>query len=314
MKTSIGSRPARLRLAAFLGAALGAAPALGATPVAIYPVQAPDLQPDERQDVEALLEVGLRAAAVRGVLEPRQPPLLTPSCGPAPADACLAGLARGGVVLAAKAKRRGDFMVVILAFVDGAGRRTKPGAFAADLTIQSARPVDQALYLLEFELERLAGPTPANPLAPATPADPPAPRPAVSLTAPAPSGAGPLVPPTPAAHVDRPAARPGRPGAWMEPTGKWTAAGGLVLLAGATVTGLLGKKITSDLNQKYAARALTTADASSYGRAHTYGVLTTALLAGGGLATVTGLSLWMAAPDEVEQGRLAPSIGVSGRF
>lgn len=287
--------------AAILAVCLGAGPALAraGTPVAIYPPQGAGLTEAEVTDLQDLLAAGLRTAAQRrGNLSPAKPLVLPPTCGAPPKDACLAGLAKGGAVLVSKVTRRPVGLVVTLALVDAAGVRTRPEAFVADLAIQSAAPADHALSLLEFKLGA-----------------PPAPPPVAAAPAPAPSA--PLAPRPPPpdplrlAEPAAPAAGPGTP--WQSTAGSWCVYGGLAALAGGVTFGLLGKQLTSELNDKAASGRLTAADASSYDRVKTYGTAATALLVAGGVSTATGLVFWSIAP-EVTPVRGGATFGVSGRF
>ncbi|MGB8931944.1 MAG: hypothetical protein WCC48_11915, partial [Anaeromyxobacteraceae bacterium] len=172
-------------------AVIGAAPvvARGAVPVGLYPLQVEGLSEGERAEVQAILESALQGSAARGVLEPRSPLLVPGSCKAPITTGCVATLARGGVVLYAKAKRRGAQLQVTVLLVDAAGRRTRAAAFPIDLFIQNLRPANDALASVEAELAAgaLEDPTPpppppggrtqvAAPVAPAPPS-PPAPTP-----------------------------------------------------------------------------------------------------------------------------------------
>jgi hypothetical protein len=95
----------------------------------------------------------------------------------------------------------------------------------------------------------------------------------------------------------------------MEPTGQWLLAGGGVALAGGALFGLLGSRKSDELNGKFSAHTLTTADRSGYSAVHRDALLANGLFVGGGLLALTGAVLWGAAPD------LAPgSAGLWGRF
>ena len=95
----------------------------------------------------------------------------------------------------------------------------------------------------------------------------------------------------------------------LERAGKWTAAGGAVLLAGGGVIGLLNGRLNSQLTQRYQEHTLAQSDLSSYHRVHTFNLLANAMFIAGGVAAATGLGLWIAAPDADEV-----QAGVSGRF
>jgi hypothetical protein len=127
-------------------AAPGAASA-DAVLTALYPIAAERLSSDEVADVQALLETAVRTVSRRGALAPAAPFLLPRSCGVRPADACLARLAQG-VVIVASAARRGAVAEVTAGLVDASGRRTAPVAFDLDLAIQSSRPAEAAVEAL----------------------------------------------------------------------------------------------------------------------------------------------------------------------
>jgi hypothetical protein len=170
--------------------ALAAAVPVGAragVPVALYPVQAEGLTEGERSEVQAVVESALVAADRRGVLEPRSP-LVTPANCKAPITVgCVATLAKGGVVLYAKAKRRGAQILVTVLFVDAVGRKTRAAAFPIDLFIQNLRPANDAIATIEAELASgaLEDSTPPPPPARAQAEKPkPAERPPTSPTRP----------------------------------------------------------------------------------------------------------------------------------
>jgi hypothetical protein len=258
-------------------------------PVAIYPLASEGLRP-EQADLIALLEAGLRRRAARAPPGPRLPP----SCGPTPADACLAGLADGGAVLLARASRRGAEVQVTAVLVDARGRRTRAATFALNLAVQSTRPVGLALEVLEFELLE---PPPPQGVAAAAP-----PR---AIAAPAPSAT-----PAPALGLERagPAAT-----VWRREAGQWTTAGGLVLLCGGGAAAWLGARLTKDLDARYQGGLLRPEDAADYRRVERYGAAATTLLVAGGVLTATGLTLWALAP-EVTPVRGGAAFGVKGRF
>lgn len=193
------------------GLAGAAGPRDKALPVAIYLPAAESLTKDEAADVEQVLISGLHQAARGGSLSVREPVLLRPTCGRSPTDACLAALAGDGAVLVSRARRDGIHVVVSMALVNGAGRRTRWTSFLTTLTVQDARPAAQALFFLEDELSRLGGGVPlAGGRAPA-PAAPPAAEapPAAAPPVPAPPAAEPpRVAPPPVVATPAPAPRP----------------------------------------------------------------------------------------------------------
>ncbi len=163
--------------AAWLAAAPGRAAA--ALPVALYPVRGEGLTISEVADVQGLVASALYGAGHRESLRPREPIVLPKTCGAVPADACLAGLAKGGVVLVARAKKLPETVLLVLSMVDARGRRTKAVGLGVNLVVQDPRPIDRAIAALEFELEKLGGAAPevAASLAPEAPAPSPRPSP-----------------------------------------------------------------------------------------------------------------------------------------
>jgi len=191
----------RILLAALAAAALPLA-VTAAVPVALYPVQSEGLTDGERSEVQAVVESALATADRRGVLEPRSP-LVTPApCRPPITVGCVATQAKGGVILYAKAKRRGAQILVTVLFVDAVGRKTRAAAFPVDLFIQNLRPANDAIATIEAELASGALEDPAPP----PPASrPPGERPkAAERTAP-PARVAPKPPPEPPPPVERPA-------------------------------------------------------------------------------------------------------------
>jgi hypothetical protein len=291
------------RALGLFGALLLAVPAHAAVPVALYPPQADGLTADQVKEIVALLEVGLRGAARRDVVSLRAGPVLGHGCGAAPADRCLAGLARGGAVLVTRARRRGALADLTIALVDAQGHRSPAVTFTVNLLIQDVRPVDQAVRALEAQVAS-ARPTPD-----------------VARAAPEPdttAGARPQLPPdlappepesTPRVVERAPVAAPD----WPRGLGPWTTACGATLLAGGGVAGLLGYRLSRQLDDQYRTGALAPSDAASYRRVRAYGRATDVLLVTGGLLAATGLTLWALTPQlQPLEGGLG--VGARGMF
>lgn len=110
---------------------------------------------------------------------------------------------------------------------------------------------------------------------------------------------------------------PPKPAPWQARVGKWSALGGLALLAAGGAVGYLDKRLADDLTQANARNELKASDRSSYDRVRTYNVVANALFVVGGTAAAGGLVLWAAAPDPNDRGRRfppPPKLGVQGRF
>ena len=279
-----------LALSIALVAAVAPARASASTPAALYPVQTEKLTRDEAADVQAILESALRLANRRDVISARQPAILRSTCGIPPADACLASMARGGVVLHARAMRRGEVVIVTIAFVDGEGRRTRSVSFGLDLTIQNVRPADQAISTLEYELRDLAN----------------APPPADMVKA------DPLPPPARASAAATKITAQGRSSS-RATAGKWLTGGGVAVVAGGIAFGVLARQANASLTDKYASGSLGPADASSYSKVKRYNTIANSLLVVGGVMTATGFYYWMVAPD-VQPVRGGVTLGLAGQF
>jgi hypothetical protein len=333
-----------LRLRAFAASALLAwlAPvaASAAIPVAIYPPHgAAGVSSEALDDVQSLVESALRAGSRRGVLVPARPLLLPASCGQPGTDACLAKLAGSGRVLQIRVKVSGGVLVVTMALVDGAGARTSAVGFGMDPSIMSSLPAQQALAALETMVEDnkapsasaaagavksglAAGAVTAGAAGAATAGRSSAST-AASSTAASP-GAAPA--PKPDLRVsDLPTRRavlavrePGPPAAtpWQATAGKWTAAGGLGLIAAGAAVAFMNKQLADDLTKKSGSNGLRPSDSSSYDKVDTYNTATAVLFVAGGVAVATGVTLWAIAPsaDGGTGRRMPPRAGVQGRF
>jgi hypothetical protein len=240
----------------------------------------------------------------------------------------VATLAKGGVVLYAKAKRRGAQIQVTVLFVDAAGRKTRAAAFPVDLFIQNLRPANDALATVEAELAAgaLEDPTPppapaparAQPAEPA--AQPPPPlrpeRPAVSeVPIPPPpelKPAEPAPPPRVSAPIDlapRPKAEPPRapripePPApadrgrgWRRTAGAWSTGGGVAMIAAGAVVGLTARRLSDTLQDRFDRGVLRPDDRRLYERVDRFENVANALFIAGGAFTLGGLTLQAMAP------------------
>lgn len=305
-----------------------------AVPVGLYPVQAEGLTDAERAEVQAVVESTLQASERRGVLEPRSPLVVPGACKAPITVGCVATYAKGGVVLYAKAKRRGAAINVTVLFVDATGRKTRAVAFPVDLFIQNLRPASDAIATLEGELaagnledslpppppavarpaEPERGPQPERPEPPpppapeqrAEPAPPPAPRPAAAEPPPvakptAPIDLAPRPPPPPPAKAAKRAepkepAPPAPRGSGMRTAGRWTTGGGVALLVAGVVVGLTGQRLADSLQDRFERGALRPEDASLYDRVDRYEQAANLLFIAGGTVTVAGLTLQAIAP------------------
>jgi hypothetical protein len=313
--------PRRLALLALLGAALLPCVARAAIPVAIYPFRVPGLSSAQRIDLTALLDAGLASAARRGVLAPRSPVVLRSTCGDAPAPACLGAAAKEGLVLTGRGELKGGVVLVSAVLHDRTGARTREVRFVVDLVIQNLRPIGEAIAELELEVEPDGLVTGSEPPPPASPVDrgPLGSKPAVAA-APAPPPATVPAPKAPAAaapgktdgrarlDVSAPAAKPA---SWKRQAGPLFTVVGAGLLAGGTVVGYLDKRLADDLEAKRAAGTLSPADRPSYDRVDRYNVLSTVLLAAGGVSAAAGAWLWISAPARPGDPAVAM---VGGRF
>ncbi len=305
--------PRRLAQLAILAAALSIPGAARAgIPVGMYPLRVPGLQSAQRAELHSLIEAGLASAARRGILQPRSPLLLQPSCGDVPAPECLAAESNGGVVLVGRGELKSGLILLTAAFYDRNGNRTREIRFVVDLIIQNLRPVGDAIAELEVEIEpdgTVFGAKKAPPAA----RDPNAPK--------APILAG-VPPPAPAAPKPPPAAKPTATKApldvsapsravWKRQAGPVFTVIGAGLLAGGALVAMTNKSLSDDLDAKYAAGTLTQADRASYDAVQRKNVVSTVLLAAGGVSLAAGTYLWFTAPRKPGDVALA---GAGGRF
>lgn len=301
-------------------------------PVGLYPLQGEGLTDAERAEVQSVVEAALQSAERRGVLEPRSPLLVPGNCKAPITVGCVATAAKGGVVLYAKAKRRGAAISVTVLFVDATGRKTRAVAFPVDLFIQNLRPATDAIATIEAELaagnleESLPPPPPAvakpaeperpAPSARPAPAEPPAraetPAPAPKAEPPAPVAEPPVssapidLTPRPKAEPPRTAKRAAPPvlppapeapsGDWRKGAGTWLTGGGVAMLVGGAVVGLTGKRLSDALSDRYARGELTPDDARLYDRVRLYERVANGLFIAGGVCLASGLTLQAMVP------------------
>lgn len=345
------SASASPRLARTFGPALAAlafvfafAPsARAAVPVGLYPVQAEGITEGERTEVQGIVEAALAAAAARGVLEPRTPLVVPGNCRAPITVGCVATLAKGGVVLYAKARRRGAQINVTVLFVDAMGRKTRAVAFPVDLFIQNLRPVHDAIATVEADLvsgaledtspppppaaiarppaEAPAAAQPTTAVERAAPAPPPPqarPVPPVGEPAPAPQASAPIdlaprpkAEPPPAARRPAPAPpapAPVRRGGWKR-AGTWITGSGLAMLVAGAAVGLTGMRLADALEDRFDDRELTPDDARLYDRVELYEQVANGLFIAGGAFTLAGLSIQAMAPPGGGGG-----VAVGGKF
>jgi hypothetical protein len=280
--------------------------------VSVYPFTGTNVPPARVTEMESLVKLAILRDRSGPFVLP-ETDSLQPSCGPvrtAPI-ACLARLARSGVVLRGSVRPLGTRLGVSLSMVDGSGRVFGPLLANVQPDVDDLRPVAATLGALDGAI-RNGRSTATAPQAAVSPA----PARAVVTTAPAGAIAAPSAPPirpvAPAeAVVSRhPADDDDRPtGAWMNPTGKWMMAGGLAAAAGGAVFAFLGKKLNDDLSTKYSSHTLTAADAGSYSTLDKYSLGANVLLVAGGALFATGATIYALAPENNGVG-----FGATGKF
>jgi hypothetical protein len=319
-------------LALLLAAVALPAPVLAGVPVGLYPVQSEGLTDAERAEVQAVVESAIQGADRRGVLEPRAPLVVPGNCKAPITVGCVATFAKGGVVLYAKAKRRGAAINVTVLFVDATGRKTRAVAFPIDLFIQNLRPANDAIATIEAELaagnledstpppppaalarpsepERAAAGEPPAPAAPAPapaatatrpePAEPAAEH-AAKATAPIDLAARPKAEPAPARGAKKAPTKAPVPeppaGDWKTTAGRWTTGGGVAMLVAGAVVGLTGKRLADSLQDRYDRGALRPEDEPLFDKVDRYERLANILFVAGGAFSVAGLTLQAMAP------------------
>jgi hypothetical protein len=297
------------RLAALpVALALALAPALASAgiPVGVYPFKVPGLAADRRAELHDILATALASAARRGILAPRSPVLVRAACGEEPAPGCLARLAEDGLVLAGRAELSSGVVLVTAALWDATGARTREVRFAVDLVIQNVRPVTESLLALEMEIEpdgRVARDhrrLPVPPAAAKQASAPPTKAPPVAAKPPAPRAAAKLA-------VGEPAPRAPH---WKRKAAPWLTGVGAALVAGGAAVAWMNRGLADDLDARYARGGLRPSDASSYDRVRAYNVVSTALLAAGGVTAAAGGYLWISAPPR----GAGAAVGAGGRF
>jgi hypothetical protein len=187
---------------------VAAVPSLAqARPASVYPIDGEGVANAQLRDVEGMIKSALMRLR-SGVLTLVDTASLPPACGSARTaqPACLARLARTGIVLQGLVGSEGRRFWLSLSAVDGAGRRYGPARVAIDLSIENLQPIVAALELLGTAIAEGRGAAPSAPAAP-----PPAPLATASAAAPAARPAtvpaAPTPPPAPQATA-APAPRP----------------------------------------------------------------------------------------------------------
>ncbi len=284
--------PARAALAALVlaGSSLAAPAAAQVGPrlLTVYPIPAAGRAAGDARDAMALLDAALRRAVLRSDdIRLAEPLVARAACGPAPSATpqCLAGLSGGGLVLRVAVHRSAATLVIMLEAVDAKARIIGPVTVSVDAYVQSAEPLAHGVLILVEQANaasRARSDLRAAPL--------PVPVPVVKAI--------PLAP-----------ARSSAPGGWMRGAGPWLTSAGVALLAGGVTMSVMNRSLSNELDRKYAAGTLTSADLSSYRRVDQYNTLARALFASGGALTLAGVAFWTAAP---ERGRVVA--GVAAQF
>jgi hypothetical protein len=134
---------------------------------------------------------------------------------------------------------------------------------------------------------------------------------ATTTTTPTPTGAAAAA----AAAAVKPApidvSAPAEAPVWRRQAGPFFTVVGGALVAGGAAVAIVNRSLTSDLNAKRTAGTLTAADRSSYDKVDRYNVLSTVLLAGGGVSLAAGTWIWITAPARPGDPALAVA---GGRF
>ena len=263
-------------------------------PGLVYPMQSAQVPKADLAELDSLLH-GALARSVKYGLFTDAAPTLAASCGAKPALACLAGLAKGGLVLVAEVGQRGNYFLLTLHAIDGRGAVRGPVQASVDTVARTQPDLDKAL-------QRLAAPS-APPAA--VPAPPVAAAPASAAPAVLPDPAAAAPGPAPAARVSAPAAalsaratpQPLVEGAWLRPAALWTGVAAVAALGGGITAGLLAKKTSDDLTARSASNSLTPADAGSYHAVGRYDLVANLLFATASVAAVTALVFLALAPD-----------------
>lgn len=288
-------RPGKLVRAALAVLAAAVAPAVSAqTPMAmsLYPLSGIEgTGPSAVADAQSLVESAAAALARRGRnLHPSTPLLLRTSCGRVPETACLAKLARDGIVVWGAVHAADGILAVNLRAVDGRGKVYGPVRAGVDAYVQSAEPFVRALLAIDTRLG----------LAPPPPSMAGEPRRALGDVLKGPN------------LRQRKLAAAKKPDSGLESAGKVLLVGGVALAGAGFGIHLLDRRLADSLEAKFQAGTLTAADADSYRRVDRYNTAATVLLAAGAVCATTGVTFWILAPDEPK--RRGARFGVTGRF
>ncbi|RKH53001.1 hypothetical protein D7Y23_04960 [Corallococcus sp. AB050B] len=291
------------------------------TVVGLYPIQG-KLEAGPRADAEGLIVSGVRASERRfGSFILRGPVPLGASCDPQPTTECLAAASKGGATLYAEGAMAADGVVTVTMTVIRGTQRTRPISFRFIPGFLDLRPAHFAIDQLEKAYAELnapaadttaptPGPAPVEPRADAPVAarqQAPAPEPAAVEEEPAPLTAE-------SPYVDDEAPAP-RSSGWMRKAGIYTAIGGAVLVGAGGAFGLRSRSLNNDLSTRYTEGRLVAGDRSRFDQAKSSSLLANTLMIGGGVAALTGLTLWgLSGVSFDTDGRGGGKLNVGGRF
>lgn len=311
MRTGKGRRFVRLALAALVAAWSLAARAQTPRALSLYPLAGIESTSREKvAEAQSLLESAAAGLARRGQnVYPATPLLMRPSCGQrAPEVACLARLAKDGVIVFGAAHLGDGILAVTLRAVDARGKVYGPVRAGVDSYIQSSEPYLLALLALDARM----GVAPEKPLAAAPrlrQGEDPRKSHRLNLPALNPPVRGPPI--IVRRRSDREEGSRGAPSGWRT-AGKVLVGSGLALAAAGAGVAWLDRRLSDSLDQKFQDGTLTAADAGSYRRVDRYNTAATALLVAGAAVATTGVTFWILAPDGSPGS--GPRVGVSGRF
>ncbi|MGE6757792.1 hypothetical protein ACQKGO_07285 [Corallococcus interemptor] len=285
------------------------------TVVGLYPIQG-KLEAGPRADAEGLIVSGVRASERRfGSFILRGPVPLKASCDPTPTTECLAAANKGGATLYAEGTMADGVVTVTMTVIRGT-QRTRPISFRFIPGFLDLRPAHFAIDQLEKAYAELSAPA-ADSTAP-RPDAPVATRQQAPVVAPAPEPAAVEEEPAPltaeSPYVDDEAPAPQSSG-WMRKAGIYTAIGGAVLVGAGGAFGLRSRSLTNDLSTRYTEGRLVAGDRSKFDQAKSSSLLANTLMIGGGVAALTGLTLWgLSGVSFDTDGRGGGKLNVGGRF
>ncbi|MCA1829712.1 MAG: hypothetical protein LC689_22540 [Myxococcales bacterium] len=242
----------------------------------LYPLAGNGIEAAQLRDLEGQIKSAL--------LRLRSPTLtldsldtLEPGCGVATQakPACLARLARGGVVLIGTVTQSGRLVQVALSAIDGQARATGPVKALVDPAVENLKPLVDALQGLDALV--VSG---AQPQAPAATVAP---------------GGAPARPRAPRAAVE--AERP-RGEVWLGRAAIGSGAGAIASLGGALAFGYLARKTNDDLTTRYSQHTLAASDVSSYQNVNKYNKVANALFVVSGVLAAAALTCWAILADD----------------